>query len=159
MGSLIKSRSTGYAGRLSGHRSRRGAIAVIAVVCVVIVTMIAISTMVLSTRYRRQSRNELAVQQADWILDAGVRFGVSQLRENPKYEGETIQVETGLPFLDVGSVKIETVLDTETDKVKLGVAVELTRNADAGPDGSSRTGISNHRRIRRSAEILVTAEQ
>ena len=141
------------------YRSRRGTIGIVVLVCVVVVTSIAISTMVLSTRYRRQIKNEFRLQQADLVLDGGVRMAVSKLQEQPEYEGEIIQLETGLPVLRHSTVEIRTTRDDETGKIQLQVTAQLSPNKT--PIADLRVPIekfADAQIIRRSTSISVSGK-
>ena len=62
------------------QRDRRGVIIVVVLVCLVVATMIILGSVNISTRYRRQLRDDLRVEQATWLLDAGVRVAIAKVK-------------------------------------------------------------------------------
>ena len=149
--------------QLWGHRQRdrRGVIIVVVLVCLVVATMIILGSVNISTRYRRQLRDDLRVEQATWLLDAGVRVAIAKVKQDPDYRGEEIFVEPELATGGTGSLSIVTLPD-EVDDEMMRLQVTASLHADAHRDAKSAKNTSTNndwsrrsRVIRRSAEIFV----
>ena len=139
--------------RCSGRR--RGAIGIAVLACMVVVTTIAFSSMAISIRHRRHMRDDLRIEQTRWILDGSVRMAISKVRQNPEYMGETVIVDTALSVFDTATVIIKATPDSQTGKVQLEVAAELTR---AHQDQEQATnGLT--KKYRRSTSVLISLDK
>jgi hypothetical protein len=114
---------------------RRGSILVCVLVCLGIASAIVIVSVRSSLQARRQMRQELQLEQTRWLLEAGLVHAVTQLRNQPTYQGETWQVSPPLPAYPHATVDISVATDgAVTDKVRMTVTAKLR-----GPDALSKT--------------------
>ena len=81
-----------------------------------------------SVRYRRHLKDETRAAQAQWTLDAGVRFAANKIRNDETYVGEKIYLDSGLPKFDLASVTIETDRNKVEGHVQVNVITKLTRS-------------------------------
>ena len=73
-------------------RRHQGYLLVGVMVCLAIASTIALLSIQSSLRSRRQLRQEECVEQARWLLDAGVNRAAAQLMRSPEYQGEIWKV-------------------------------------------------------------------
>ena len=73
--------------------ARRGAVLVAAMVCVLILALMSAALLRTVSLAREQSRAEARRIQAECLADAGVERTVARLRSEPKFEGETWDIQ------------------------------------------------------------------
>ncbi|MEM9409493.1 MAG: hypothetical protein AAGA30_00100 [Planctomycetota bacterium] len=133
---------------------RKGTFIFAVIVCVLVITTVAISTISLSVRYRRQMRKDVAVDQACWILDGAVRLAIDKFQNDPDYLGESIRVETELPSFKYGFVDIAVTPKADSEDVKIRVVTRLSRVSE--PVSAETTDpVGSIHSIKRSAEVVL----
>lgn len=128
------------------HRS--AAILVCVLVCMGIVSTITLLAVRTSLQVRRQMRQEVQLEQARWLLDAGLARGLQQLRQRADYQGETWDVAPALTSYGQATVQIAIEADgpgqASSDTTRRRLQVTATINAADGlaapsPGSTSRT--------------------
>ena len=122
------------------HRTsanRNGTTLVAALVCLVVVSTMMLSLVHSSLSARRQLRNEHQIEQVRWLLDAGLRKGIAELKRNPEYKGEAMVLTPTLKKFPQSSINIHVDRSTQTDaepkQVKLRVDVRLASDTQSTP--------------------------
>ena len=124
---------------------RRGTILIAVLVCMGFATTILLGAVHTSLRLRRDVRQDLQMEQTKWLMDLGVRKAISDLRNQPDYDGETLTIAP--PLAKYTDASVEITVDHENqpeDRVRLKVTARLN---GAGPKQTSLT--------QRSIEIIA----
>ena len=79
---------------------RSGSLLVCVLVCMGIATSIMLVAVKSSLQARRQMTEERKIEQARWLLDAGIRHAADAARADPTYAGEMIHIS---PVIDIAS--------------------------------------------------------
>ncbi|WP_166822163.1 hypothetical protein [Thalassoroseus pseudoceratinae] len=91
---------------------RRGGIIVIAMVCLMLASFLVLHLARVTFAIRTQQRQELHLEQATWLAEAGVSRAAFQLRRDPDYSGETWTIPADdLNGFESGQVTIELLED------------------------------------------------
>lgn len=122
--------------------TRRGTILILVLVCMGVATSIVLATVQSSVRQRRQMRQELKMEQTQWLLEAGIRRGISRWDDEVAYEGETWAVTPALAKYPNATVKIEVIRDIST-----GESVQLLVTARCGSSDDETQTIQRSRKL------------
>ena len=85
---------------------RNGTTSILVLVCMAVVSVILLSAVSFSLRHRSQLRLEVQMEQTYWLLDAGVGKAMSELKNDPQFEGLTVSVNDSFEKYN-GELKIE----------------------------------------------------
>jgi len=90
------------------HRSRRGAVLVVALVCVAIATVVFVSIVKMAGTERKATQTEARRLQAVWLAESALQRAAWKLASDDAYSGETWTVAAEqLAGTDAGLVEIE----------------------------------------------------
>ncbi|MCC9643924.1 hypothetical protein LOC71_16685 [Rhodopirellula sp. JC740] len=131
--------------------TRRGTALVYVLVCLGIAMSLVMTSLKSSLASRRQGQHERRVEQAEWLLEAGLIRAHQSLSANSEYTGETWIVSDALKKEDNAEIQIAIFPETDSGSpdssesaVSLQVTVILGSPIAGSPDASSS------RRIQRS---------
>jgi len=95
-------------------------------VCLGVATAILLGAVQTSLHCRRQMQNEAQLQQTQWLVDAGVRKAIANLKLHPDYSGERIMVSTEINnYADaLIDIKVQPI-ENSPGQVSVSVTAEL----------------------------------
>ena len=122
----------------------RGVAVVLILASIVAATMISAATLKLLVRSTEDSRHFHSQAQIDWLIRCGIDRAKAQLRLNARYQGETLDLRTGLSHGPDAARVIVRVSDEE-DRVShrfVHVQVQLGSAPTHRIQGSRTTRVS-----------------
>lgn len=146
-------------------QQRRGSLVFAVLACLIVATVIVLGTVSVSSKFRRQMREELQLEQTSWLLDAGVRLAVEKIKLDANYRGQEITIESVSGDAGAGTINIVTWPEEgQSDSIRLKVTASLHRGAAARLSDMKQTPATNHGSeraglTRRSVELLVAPSQ
>ena len=127
------------------QHGRNGVTLVVVLVLISVVTIIMLTALTSTLRQRRQLRMDLQLEQTKWIVDAGVRKSLLELKRNPDFKGQTIDLSSALPKYEVSTLAIKRVV---SDKKKTGDTIEVNASIDFRKDTTRSTKRSHNYQIK-----------
>ena len=116
-------------------KKRRGTILIAVLVCLGIATTIVLGAVQSSMRQHRQVRRELQVEQARWLLDAGIERAVTAvLAQKESYRSETLTIAPTLKKFSEATIEISLIqFDPRSKEASVRVTARLAGAGTLAP--------------------------